>query len=84
MPDVETITDGDRRRRWFDAEKLRIVKEILDERVSISVMARRNHVSPNLLYSWLRLTVERGEVAVSDDDEVTSSPLAPLVDPYSH
>jgi transposase len=72
-PEVEIITDGGRRRRWTAAEKLRIVEETLDERASISVVARRNGVAPNLLYRWRRLMLEGGAVAVSDDDDVTSN-----------
>ena len=73
MSDVEIITDGGRRRRWSATEKLRIVEETLDERTSISVVARRNGVAPNLLYRWRRLMLEGGAVAVSNDDEVTSN-----------
>lgn len=42
MSELENITDGGRRRRWTAAEKLRIVEETLDDRASISVVARRN------------------------------------------
>lgn len=73
MSEIEIITDGGRRRRWTAAEKLRIVEETLDERASISVVARRNGVAPNLLYRWRRLMLEGGSVAVSEDDEVTSN-----------
>ena len=41
MSEVEIIKDGGRRRRWSATEKLRIVEETLDERTSISVVARR-------------------------------------------
>lgn len=41
MSEIEIIPDGGRRRRWSAAEKLRIVEETLDERASISVVARR-------------------------------------------
>ena len=75
MSDVEIITDGGRRRRWSAAEKLRIVEETLDERSSISVVARQNGVAPNLLYRWRRLMLEGGSVAVTGDDEVTSNKL---------
>jgi transposase len=75
MSNVEIITDGGRRRRWSAAEKLRIVEETLDERASISVVARRNGVAPNLLYRWRRLMLEGGSVAVTGDDEVTSNKL---------
>jgi transposase len=73
MSEMEIITDGGRRRRWSAAEKLRIVEETLDERESISVVARRNGVAPNLLYRWRRLMLEGGSVAVTGDDEVTSN-----------
>ena len=80
MSDVEIITDGGRRRRWSAAEKLRIVEETLDERASISVVARRNGVAPNLLYRWRRLMLEGGAIAVSNDDEVTSNKLVRQMD----
>lgn len=73
MSEIEIITDGGRRRRWSTAEKLRIVEETLDDRASISVVARRNDVAPNLLYRWRRLMLEGGAVAVSEDDDVTSN-----------
>lgn len=73
MSEIEIITDGGSRRRWTAAEKLRIVEETLDERASISVVARRNGVAPNLLYRWRRLMLERGSVAVAEDDDVTSN-----------
>ena len=73
MSEIEIITDGGRRRRWSAAEKLRIVEETFDERESISVVARRNGVAPNLLYRWRRLMLEGGSVAVTGDDEVTSN-----------
>ena len=73
MSEIEIITDSGRRRRWSGAEKLRIVEETLDERASISVVARRNGVAPNLLYRWHRLMLDGEAVAVSEDDDVTSN-----------
>lgn len=66
MSEIEVITDGGR--RWSASEKLRIVEETLEEGTSISVVARRNGVAPNLLYRWRRLMMDGGAVAVSDDD----------------
>ena len=73
MSEIEIITDGGRRCRWSAAEKIRIVEETLDEKASISVVARRNGVAPNLLYRWRRLMLDGGAVAVSEDDDVTSN-----------
>jgi len=73
MSEMEIITDGGRRRRWSAAEKLRIVEETLYDGDSVSAVARRNGVAPNLLYRWRRLMVEGGSVAVTGDDSVTSN-----------
>lgn len=73
MANVEIITDGGRRRRWSAADKLRIVEETLEDHASISIVARRNGVAPNLLYRWRRLMLEGGSVAVTEDDDVTSN-----------
>lgn len=73
MTEIEIIADGGRRRRWSSAEKLRIVEETLDGTESISAVARRNGVAPNLLYRWRKLMLEGGSVAVTGDDDVTSN-----------
>jgi transposase len=73
MSEIAIITDGGRRRRWSANEKVRIVEETLEEGTSISVVARRNGVAPNLLYRWRRLMLDGGAVAVSEDDDVTSN-----------
>jgi transposase len=61
MSEIEIITDGGRRRRWTAAEKLRLVEETLEDHASISIVARRNGVAPNLLYRWRRLMLDGGE-----------------------
>ena len=71
MPEIEIITDGGRRRRWSAAEKVRIVEETLYDGESISAVARRNGVVPNLLNRWRRLMLDGGSVAVAGDDDVT-------------
>ena len=73
MSEIEIITDGGCRRHWTAADKLRIVEETLDEGASISVVARRNGVTPNLLYRWRRLMLAGGSVAVREDDDVTAN-----------
>lgn len=63
LSEIEIITDGGRRRRWSAREELRIVEETLEEGTSISVVARRNGVAPNLLYRWRRLMLDGGAAA---------------------
>jgi len=73
ISDVEIITDGGRRRRWSAAEKLRIVEESFEADESISTVARRNGVAPNLLYRWRKLMSEGGSIAVSSDESVVAT-----------
>ena len=73
MSEIEIITDGGRRRRWPAAEKLRIVEETMYDGESISAIARRNGVAPNLLYCWRKLMLEGGSIAVTEDDSVTGN-----------
>jgi len=73
MSEIEIIADGGRRRHWSASEKLRIVEETLFNGDSISAVARRNGVAPNLLYRWRKLMLEGGTIAVTGDDSVTSN-----------
>ena len=70
---IEVITGTARRRRWSTEEKLRSVEETLQPGESISAMARRDGVAPNLLYLWRRLMTEGGAIAVQADDRVTGN-----------
>ena len=56
---VEVITGTERRRRWTTEEKRRIVEETLTGGDSVSAVARRHGVAPNLWYHWRRLVTER-------------------------
>ena len=73
MSEIEIITDGGRRRRWFSADKLRIVEATMYGGESISAVARRNGVAPHLLYRWRKLMLEGGSIAVTEDDGVTGN-----------
>ena len=49
---VLSVSDTGRRRRWTDAEKIRIVEEILGDGVTLAEVARRHDVSRSQLYDW--------------------------------
>ena len=55
-PEVEivSVTDTGRRRRWTDAEKVRIVEESLGENGHVAETARRHDVGRTLLVRWWR------------------------------
>jgi transposase len=48
------VVETGRRRRWSEDEKLRIVAESLSGPRLVSATARRNGISPSLLYTWRR------------------------------
>ena len=56
---VEIITGRDRRRRWSDADKLRIVAEAEAPGACFAHVAQRNEISRGLLWNW-RSQVRRG------------------------
>jgi transposase len=63
-PEVEilSVTDTGRRRRWTDAQKVRIVEESFGPRGSMAETARRHDVGRTLLVRWRR-QYRNGELA---------------------
>jgi transposase len=51
---VAILSGPERRRRWTQAEKLRLVEETLAAEANIAEIARRHDVHPNLLHAWRR------------------------------
>ena len=51
---VEIISGRERRRRWSEAEKLRIVGEAQEPGACIRAVAARHDVYPSLLHYWRR------------------------------
>lgn len=70
---IEVITGTARRRSWSAEQKLRIIEESLAPGETVSSVARRNGVAPNLLYRWRRLMSEGGATAVGSDEAVVGA-----------
>jgi transposase len=51
---IELITGAERRRRWSDNDKARIVVESCAPGANVSEVARRNGLSPQQLFAWRR------------------------------
>jgi transposase len=49
---IEVITGVERRRRWSEEDKARIVAESLKPGVIVAEVARRYGLHPNQLYGW--------------------------------
>ena len=50
----EVLSGPERRRRWSDEEKARLVAEIMVPGVKVTEIARRQGISRSLLYTWRR------------------------------
>lgn len=70
---IELITGEARRRRWSTEQKLQIIEESFLPGETVSSVARRRGVAPNLLYRWRRLLTEGGAAAVGSDETVVGS-----------
>lgn len=66
------IVETGRRRRWSEAEKLRIVEESDSGHRQVSATARRNEISRTLLMSWRRA---RDEGRLGFDGPVFFTPV---------
>ena len=70
---IELITGTARRRHWSTEQKLQIIEESFEPGETVSSVARRRGVAPNLLYCWRRLMTEGGATAVGSDEPVVGS-----------
>src|SRR5262245_3560607 len=71
---IELITGTARRRHWTTEQKLRIIEASCEPGESVSSVARRHGVAPNLLYRWRRLMAQGGAAAVGSDEPVVGNP----------
>ena len=51
---IEVLNGVERRRHWSRDEKMRIVAESSEPAARVVDVARRNDISPSLLFSWRR------------------------------
>src|SRR5215204_1651683 len=70
---IELITGTARRLYWSTEQKLQNIKESFEPGETVSSLARRRGVAPNLLYRWRRLMTEGGAAAVGSDEPVVGS-----------
>ena len=54
MGRIEILTGRERRRRWSEDDKLRMLAEAEDEGIPLAEVARRHDVHPQQLYVWRR------------------------------
>lgn len=72
--EVLSVTDTGRRRRWTDAEKLRIVEESHAAPRMAAATARRHEISRSLLTRWRREA--REGLLIGGGDRTQFTPIA--------
>ena len=65
MMGLEIISGVERRRRWSDADKLRIVAEADEAGAKVAEVARRHEISRSILWAW-RKQARAGVLATPD------------------
>lgn len=65
MQQVQVITGVERRRRFSDGEKVRILAETQVSGASDCGVARRHGLSPSLLYSWKKAFRDQRSTALA-------------------
>lgn len=82
---IEVITSVERRRRWTEGEKERLVAASLEPGAVVSRLAREAGVHPSQLYAWRRVLCARRPAAAGDfaavriaSNGVTAAVPAPL------
>lgn len=75
---IELITGAERRRRWSEDDKVRIVVASFAPGANVSEVARRNGLSPQQLFAWRREARELlGDVRAADVASPAAAPLPP-------
>ena len=74
---LEVVETG-RRRRWSDAEKLRIVEESFSAPRLVSATARRHGLSKQLLFSW-RKACREGQLGGCQVDGFVPAQIVPEI-----
>lgn len=62
---LEIISGVERRRRWSDADKLRILAEADEAGAKVAEVARRHEISRSILWTW-RKQARAGRLTMSD------------------
>lgn len=74
---VEVVVKDQRRRRWSLSEKAALVRRTFEPGMSVSLVARQEGVSAELLFQWRKLERQGALTAVSAGEEVV--PASELV-----
>src|SRR5438552_11967738 len=76
---VEVVTRSERRRRWSDADKQRILQETLAPGATVAGVAKRHEMGTGQIYTWRRqaLAGAVGFMPVTVSEEVGPDSAGP-------
>jgi len=72
---VTVFSGPERRRRWSDEERLRIVAEAFAPGARVADVRRRHDVSSGLIYTWRRKLHDAGAAREADLPEALPAPV---------
>ena len=75
MGQVTVFSGPERRRRWSDEERLRIVAEAFAPGARVADVCRRHDVSSGLIYTWRRKLLDAG---LAQEASAPEAPPAPV------
>ncbi len=77
MGQITVFSGPERRRRWSDEQRLRILGEAFAPGASPTAVARRHEISTGLLYTWRKRLVTHGAAPVADQTRCSDFAEAP-------
>ena len=80
MGQITVFSGPERRRRWSEEERLRILSEAFSPGACVAEVARRHDVSTALVYTWrnkLRQSVSEPDFAEAVVDDSAAALIAP-------
>lgn len=75
MGQVTVFSGPERRRRWSDEERLRIVAEAFAPGARVADVCRRHDVSSGLIYTWRRKLLDTGGAQEASAHEALPAPV---------
>jgi len=72
---VTVFSGPERRRRWSDEERLRIVAEAFAPGARVADVCRRHDVSSGLIYTWRRKLLDAGAAQEASAPEALPTPV---------
>lgn len=86
MERVAVVVRSERRRRWSDEEKQRVLREILEPGATVTLVAKRHGVNTGQIYTWRRQALQgavNGFIPVAID-QAREEPAAPVSQADAH